>query len=200
MPRVIDTDERNRQVAEAAWRVLVSEGLPALSVRKVAAEAGLPPSSLRYTFPTQASLRISAYALVVERLAERVAAIEPGADWARAVLLELLPLDESRRLEMEITVVLGTAAMADGDLRATHHRAHRAVRDLCERVVRAVEVDPADVRVQTERLHAMMDGLALHMIRQGEDEGTDWAVRVVDTHLAGLERAPSPRALPPTPG
>ncbi|BAG23025.1 TetR/AcrR family transcriptional regulator [Streptomyces griseus] len=200
MPRVIDTDERNRQVAEAAWRVLVREGLPALSVRKVAAEAGLPPSSLRYTFPTQASLRISAYALVVERLAERVAAIEPGADWARAVLLELLPLDESRRLEMEITVVLGTAAMADGDLRATHHRAHRAVRDLCERVVRAVEVDPADVRVQTERLHAMMDGLALHMIRQGEDEGTDWAVRVVDTHLAGLERAPSPRALPPTPG
>ncbi|MEU7734972.1 TetR family transcriptional regulator C-terminal domain-containing protein [Streptomyces griseus] len=200
MPRVIDTDERNRQVAEAAWRVLVREGLPALSVRKVAAEAGLPPSSLRYTFPTQASLRIRAYALVVERLAERVAAIEPGADWARAVLLELLPLDESRRLEMEITVVLGTAAMADGDLRATHHRAHRAVRDLCERVVRAVGVDPADVRVQTERLHAMMDGLALHMIRQGEDEGTDWAVRVVDTHLAGLERAPSPRALPPTPG
>ncbi|MFJ6808641.1 TetR/AcrR family transcriptional regulator [Streptomyces anulatus] len=192
MPRVIDTDERNRQVAEAAWRVLVREGLPALSVRKVAAEAGLPPSSLRYTFPTQASLRIKAYALVVERLAERVAAIAPGADWARAVLLELLPLDESRRLEMEITVVLGTAAMADGDLRATHHRAHRAVRDLCERVVRAVEVDPADVRVQTERLHAMMDGLALHMIRQGEDEGTDRAVQAVDVHLADLRRVPSP--------
>ncbi|MFE7368616.1 TetR/AcrR family transcriptional regulator [Streptomyces anulatus] len=195
MPRVIDTDERNRRVAEAAWRVLVREGLPALSVRKVAAEAGLPPSSLRYTFPTQASLRIRAYALVVERLSERVAAIAPGAAWARAVLLELLPLDESRRLEMEITVVLGTAAMADGDLRATHDRAHRAVRDLCERVVRAVGVAPADVRSETERLHAMMDGLALHMIRQGEDEGTDWAVKVVDTHLADLKRIPPPSAL-----
>ncbi|MFJ7411049.1 TetR/AcrR family transcriptional regulator [Streptomyces sp. NPDC098077] len=190
MPRVIDTDERNRRVTEAAWRVLVREGIPALSVRKVAAEAGLPPSSLRYTFPTQASLRIRAYELVVERLAERVAAIAPGADWARAVLLELLPLDESRRLEMEITVVLGTAAMADGDLRATHHRAHRAVRDLCERVVRAVEVDPADVRVETERLHAIMDGLALHMNRQDDDEGTDWAVQVVDTHLADLKKIP----------
>lgn len=166
------------------------EGIPALSVRKVAAEAGLPPSSLRYTFPTQASLRIRAYELVVERLAERVAAIAPGADWSRAVLLELLPLDESRRLEMEITVVLGTAAMADGDLRATHHRAHRAVRDLCERVVRAVEVDPADVRVETERLHAIMDGLALHMNRQDDDEGTDWAVQVVDTHLADLKKIP----------
>ncbi|MBT2896309.1 TetR/AcrR family transcriptional regulator [Streptomyces sp. McG3] len=195
MPRVIDTDERNRRVAEAAWRVLVREGIPALSVRKVAAEAGLPPSSLRYTFPTQASLRIRAYDMVVERLADRVAAIAPGADWARAVLLELLPLDEPRRLEMEITVVLGTAAMADGDLRATHRRAHQAVRDLCERVVRVLGVGPEDVRVETERLHAMVDGLALHMIRQGE--GTDWAVRVVDTHLASLKRAPSHQVLPP---
>lgn len=170
------------------------DGIPALSVRKVAAEAGLPPSSLRYTFPTQASLRIRAYEMVVERLAERVAAIAPGADWARAVLLELLPMDESRRLEMEITVVLGTAAMADGALRATHRTAHQAVRDLCERVVRAVGVAPAGVRGETERLHAMVDGLALHMIRQGEDEGTDWVVKVVDTHLADLKRAP-PSAL-----
>ncbi|MFF1264775.1 TetR family transcriptional regulator C-terminal domain-containing protein [Streptomyces anulatus] len=195
MPRVIDTEERNRRVTEAAWRVLVRDGIPALSVRKVAAEAGLPPSSLRYTFPTQASLRIRAYEMVVERLAERVAAIAPGADWARAVLLELLPMDESRRLEMEITVVLGTAAMADGALRATHRTAHQAVRDLCERVVRAVGVVPADVRGETERLHAMVDGLALHMIRQGEDEGTDWAVKVVDTHLADLKRVPPPSAL-----
>lgn len=171
------------------------DGIPALSVRKVAAEAGLPPSSLRYTFPTQASLRIRAYEMVVERLAERVAAIAPGADWARAVLLELLPMDESRRLEMEITVVLGTAAMADGALRATHRTAHQAVRDLCERVVRAVGVAPAGVRGETERLHAMVDGLALHMIRQGEDEGTDWAVKVVDTHLADLKRVPPPSAL-----
>lgn len=197
MPRVIDTDERNRRIAEAAWRVLVRDGIPALSVRKVAAEAGLPPSSLRYSFPTQASLRIRAYDMVVERLTDRVAAIAPGDDWARAVLLELLPLDESRRLEMEITVVLGTAAMTDDDLRATHHRAHRAIRDLCERVVRVRGVAPEEVRVETERLHALVDGLALHMIRQGEDEDTDWAVRVVDTHLAKLERAPSPQALRP---
>lgn len=174
------------------------EGIPALSVRKVAAEAGLPPSSLRYTFPTQASLRIRAYDMVVERLADRVAAIAPGAGWARAVLLELLPLDEPRRLEMEITVVLGTAAMADGDLRATHRRAHQAVRDLCERVVGVLGVGPEDVRVETERLHAMVDGLALHMIRQGE--GTDWAVRVVDTHLASLKRAPSHQVPPPALG
>ncbi|MFE9927284.1 TetR/AcrR family transcriptional regulator [Streptomyces sp. NPDC005774] len=197
MPRVIDTDERNRQVAEAAWRVLVRDGIPALSVRKVAAEAGLPPSSLRYTFPTQASLRIRAYDMVVERLADRIAAIAPGDDWARAVLLELLPLDEPRRLEMEITVVLGTAAMTDGDLRATHHRAHRAVRDLCERVVRVLGVTPQEIRIETDRLHAMVDGLALHMIRQDRDEDTDWAARVVDTHLTNLKQAPSPQALRP---
>lgn len=173
------------------------DGIPALSVRKIAAEAGLPPSSLRYTFPTQASLRIGAYDMVVERLMARVAAVAPGDDWARAVLLELLPLDEPRRLEMETTLVLGAAAMTDDGLRATHHRAHRAVADLCERVVHALGVAPEEIRVETERLHAMVDGLALHMIRQDQDQDTDWAARVLDTHLANLKRAPSLQAAAP---
>lgn len=191
---MIDTAERHRRVAEAAWRVLVRDGIPALSVRKVAAEAGLPPSSLRYTFPTQASLRVRAYDMVVERLADRVAALTPGDAWARAALLELLPLDEPRRLEMEITVVLGTAAMTDKDLRATHHRAHQAVRDLCEQVVHALDVPSEHVQGETERLHALVDGLALHVIRQDEDANTDWAVRAVDTHLAHLRQPPPSQA------
>ena len=130
---------------------------------------------------------------------DRVATIAAGHTWARSALLELLPLDEPRRLEMEITVVLGTAAMTDADLRATHHRAHRAVEDLCERVVRTLGVAPEEVRGETERLHALVDGLALHVIRQGEDENTDWAVRAVDTHLAHLRRTPSPQVLRPEP-
>ncbi|MBB5128402.1 TetR/AcrR family transcriptional regulator [Streptomyces griseoloalbus] len=191
MPRVIDTDERSRLVAEAAWRVLVRDGIPALSVRKVAAEAGLPPSSLRYTFPTQDSLRIRAYELVAERLASRVAAIGPGGGWARSTLLELLPLDETRRLEMEIAVALGTAAMTDEALFATHRRVHQTLKDICGQVVCSLGTAPQKVEAETQRLHALVDGLALHLIRQDRGEDTGWAVRVLDSHLAQL--APAPR-------
>ena len=202
MPRSLDAEERNRLVSEAAWKVLVRDGIPALSVRRIAAEAGLPPSSLRYTLPTQASVRIKAYEMVLERITARIAAI-PGDDdrWARGMLLELLPLDERRRLEMEVFLALGTAAMTDPALHQTHRAAHQAVRDLCERAVRTLSPEADDTSVEAERLHAVTDGLALHLVRQGPDDDTTWAVRVLDIHLAQLGRAgPAVRARTPGAG
>ena len=134
MPRTVDLDDRRRIVGEAAWRVLVRDGPTEVSVRKVAAEAGLPPSSLRYTFPTQASVRDAAVELLVSRLRERVdraGAATGGRDAARAVLLELLPLDDERRAEMEVTVAFAALALTDPSLRTAHEQTHAAVRDVC---------------------------------------------------------------------
>src|SRR3954453_12231832 len=103
MARTMDVEERDRLPAPGKGRVLVRDGLVGLSMRNVAAEAGLPPSSLRYTLPTQAKVRERAVALVVERLRGRLALIPEGPDSpdrARAMLLELLPLDVERRTEM----------------------------------------------------------------------------------------------------
>ncbi|MGF0118579.1 TetR/AcrR family transcriptional regulator [Promicromonospora sp. Marseille-Q5078] len=184
VPQRLDRDERQRQVSEAAWRVLVRDGLEALSVRNVAAEAGLPQSSLRYTFPTVASVRERAVALVVERLRERVDAVDvAGPGGARAVLAQLLPLDAERRTEMEVYLALGTAAMTDPGLREGHHAAQDAVRAVCARALGALTgQDPADVDVR--ELHALVDGLALHVVRQDPDADPGWALDVLDAHLA----------------
>ncbi|WP_320783014.1 TetR family transcriptional regulator C-terminal domain-containing protein [Streptomyces sp. CRN 30] len=173
-----------------AWQVLVRDGLPALSVRRIAAETGLPPSSLRYTPPTQASVRSKAFEMVMERMAARIAAIpEDDGRWTRRMLLELLPLDEQRRLEMEVHLTLGTAAMTDPALRPTHRAVHQALRALRERAVRTLPVGTDDIPVEAERLHAVVGGLALHLVRQEPGDDTAWAVRVLDTHLAQLDRA-----------
>ncbi|MFJ9567854.1 TetR/AcrR family transcriptional regulator [Streptomyces fuscichromogenes] len=185
MPRVIDTEERIRLVSEAAWRVLTRDGLGGLSVRRIAAEAGLPPSSLRYVFPTQASVRVRAFELVNERLAERVQAIPRSAGWHRAVLLELLPLDEGRRLEMEVGLAFGIAAMTDPALRDAHRAAHQGLRAICTEVAESAS-STTDVEVEAARLHALVDGLALHLVLQEPDEDPAWAVRALDAHLDAL--------------
>lgn len=176
-------------MSEAAWRVLVRDGLEALSVRNVAAEAGLPQSSLRYTFPTLASVRERAVALVVERLQERVDAVDvdaPGG--ARALLAQLLPLDAERRTEMEVYLALGTAAMTDPTLRDGHRAAQRAVREVCGRALAALTGrGAADVEVR--ELHALVDGLALHVVRQEPDVDPRWALEVLDAHLARIAGA-----------
>ncbi|WP_424216307.1 TetR/AcrR family transcriptional regulator (plasmid) [Streptomyces sp. BI20] len=187
MPRALDAEERNRLVSEAAWRVLAREGIGALTVRKVAAEAGLAPSSLRYTLPTQAGVRIRAYEMVAEHITARTARIPRDApDWPARVLLELLPLDEQRTLEMEANVTLGTAAMTDQALHQTHRAVHGVLLALCEGVARRLGVPAEEVPTEARRLHALIDGLALHLIRQEADEDTTWAIRVLDTHLARL--------------
>ncbi|GAB3604936.1 TetR/AcrR family transcriptional regulator [Conyzicola nivalis] len=191
MPKIVDTAERNRIVSEAAWRVMVRDGLTALSVRNVAAEANLPPSSLRYTFPTQASVRDSAVALLVERMAERVArhgesgaddTAEADASTARAILLELLPLDDERRVEMEVSLALGAMAATDRALWQAHQRTHLAVREACVRALALLGADPRDV----DGTHALIDGLALHLVRQAPTTGDAWALRALDAHLHRL--------------
>ncbi|MEN5076070.1 TetR family transcriptional regulator C-terminal domain-containing protein [Isoptericola cucumis] len=185
MPPRLDREERQRQVSEAAWRVLVRDGLEALSVRNVAAEAGLPQSSLRYTFPTVATVRERAVALVVERLAERVAAVDPARpDWGRAVLAELLPLDEERRTEMEVYLALGTAAMTDPSLRVAHRAAQEGVRDVCARALAALAGGPQPAEVEVRQVHALVDGLALHVVRQEPGADAGWSLDVLDAHLA----------------
>ncbi|MGC5168080.1 TetR/AcrR family transcriptional regulator [Luteimicrobium sp. DT211] len=191
MPRRVDREARQRQVSEAAWRVLLRDGLEGLSVRNVAAEAGLPQSSLRYTFPTVASVRERALGLVSERLRARVDALDPAAPGrARALLLELLPLDAERRVEMEVYLALGTAAMTDPTLREAHRAAQEGVRRVCEEALDALPPAPrrADGRgsLEVSDVHALVDGLALHLVRQDPDAPTGWAVEVLDAHLARL--------------
>ena len=194
MPKTVNVAERDLAVSEAAWRVMVRDGLTALSVRNVAAEAGLPPSSLRYTFPTQASVRDSAVALLVERMAARVArhgtsdehdaararAARTGA--ARGILFELLPFDDERRVEMEVSLALGAMAATDRALWQTHQRAHLAVREAC---ATAAELLGADAR-EVDGLHAFIDGLALHLVRQSPEAGDEWAERALDAYVARI--------------
>lgn len=182
MPRILDAAARDKAVIEAAWQVIAREGITALTVRRVAAQAGLAPSSLRYTFPTQAVVREKALTAVSQNLTARVDALPDDLDgraWARAALLELLPLDPQRRLEMEVFLALGIAAMADDTLLPIWNEADAVVRGVCAEALTAAGAEPTVLHVN--RLHALIDGLAFHLLVR--DQGDEWARDVVDSEL-----------------
>lgn len=110
MPKLVDHEERRREIARAAWRVMTREGVLAVSVRTVAAEAGLSTGALRHYFPDQASLLLFAAEHTVERIAARMAAEltdrdRPPLAVVQGLLEQLLPLDEERTAE--VTVYFG---------------------------------------------------------------------------------------------
>jgi len=192
MARSIDLEERRRTVSAAACQVLARDGLGALSVRNVAAEAGLPPSTVRYAFPTQASVREHAIASVFDRTRERIEAIPadlPTRQWARAVLVELLPLDDERVVELDVYLALGNAALTDADLRPALDRVVAEMRAWCDRIVELVGVPEGQRADEACRLHALVDGLAVHVTRLAPGESGEWAIDLLDRHLAGLATA-----------
>lgn len=189
MARSIDIEGRRRSVSEAAGRVLARDGLGALSVRNVAAEAGLPPSTVRYVFPTQSSLREHTITLVFDRTRERIAAIPEGLpprERAHRMLLELLPLDDERVVELEVYLALANAALTDAELRPALDRLVAEMREWSDEVLELVGIPEGDRVYEVRRLHALIDGLAMHLVRLAPGESGEWAIDVLGRHLGGL--------------
>lgn len=188
VPKLIDRDRRGTDITESAWRVLVRGGVGAVSVRNVAAEAGLATASLRRIFPTQATLLAACLILVRDRVTTRVLALPATADpvqWGVVAIAETLPLDDERRLEMEVYLTLGTAALTDPELDTAYRIVSDDLVHLCTAVMDRLLPDrpPARRRQETTHLYALVDGLALHTLH-GDDPAD--ALEVLQTHLSRL--------------
>lgn len=165
------------QIADAAIRVLVEQGFDSVSVRHVAAMAGVAPGTVQYHMGTKNELVAMTFQRSIERQEHRVAQAGESDSASRLVdmLAELLPIGPVQREDAAVWVVIGGAASTRSWL------AELYVRELLrfqERVVASLEqaqaagvltsgVDP----VQGARLvTALVNGLTLDALNVGEDQ------------------------------
>ena len=194
---MVDVDARRRELAEAVWRVILRDGLDRASVRNVAREAGLSMGSLRHYSGSQTELLAFAMRLVTERARHRIQALDLSCVGPRRaierVLLEVLPLDAERRAEAEVWLALTGKALVDPTLHALRDEADDGLRELCGWSVRVLvesgeAVPGLDVDLETERLHAVIDGLAVHAVVRPERATAENLTAVLARHLDGLRR------------
>lgn len=166
MPKVVDHAARRAELVGAVSRVIRRDGIRAVSVRNVAAESGHSAGALRHYFDSQAGLIAFTMQEMGERAAsrirERLQAPDPDPS---EVLCELLPLDPDRAAEFEVWLELQTWSRTEPVLAPLAHRAHQAVAEVCAWAIDQVRPqDPPVVRRRRAReLHALLDGLALHL-------------------------------------
>lgn len=198
MPKVVDHDARRAQIAEALLAVVRRDGVGAVSVRSVAAQAGLSVGSMRHTVTSQADLVAFAMEAVAERVASRIGARVSGwsaegpTDVGDLVDLcgEVLPLDDERRAEAAVWLELVTLARTDPTLSEVSDAAHDGLRRVADRVV-GVLLHGADRRTlarEALRLHALLDGLALHGVLHPQGARPAEVRAVVAHHLMALRR------------
>jgi AcrR family transcriptional regulator len=167
-------------------------------VRNVAREAGLSMGSLRHYFATQSELLCFAMQPVGERARDRIRALEPVADVRQAaerLLHQLLPLDDERRAESEVWLAFTGHALVDPGQRAIHEEIHDQLHGACASAISALAeagrvAGPIDLELEAGRLHALVDGLAVHATMHPAKLPPAQVVAILARHLDSLEPRP----------
>jgi AcrR family transcriptional regulator len=196
MPKIVDHERRREELAAAVWRLSSREGLDAVTIRGVAAEAGWSTGALHHYFSDKEELLLFAFQIVAGRVGRRVATAraESGEPLglARELLAIGLPLDDERRDETRVWFAFLGLALTRPPLARAQRLAYDAWRRMVADALRDAqeqgEID-ADLDVEREAagLVALVDGLA---VQASFDPGC-LDVGLVDERLAELRRAPA---------
>ena len=170
MPKKVDHESRKVQIAEATWKVIVEKGLEGASVRHIAKAPGPSAGSLRYYFSSQSELLLFSMEFVSERVKRRVEAKshegEP-LDALREIICEMLPVDAAKRVEMEVWFVFSAKALVDSTLESLSKRVYDEIHRGFYRIIQSLQNmrlarDDLQTDLEVNRLHALVDGMALH--------------------------------------
>ena len=110
MPRIVDREERRRSIADAVFRVIGREGMDAVSLRDVAAEADLSMGSIQHYFSTKDEMLLFALnhmrARVITRFEAKLARMKNPSkrQYLRTMLNMLLPTDDESRQEATVNI------------------------------------------------------------------------------------------------
>lgn len=199
MPKVVDPVERGRRVADAFVRVVRREGLGAASVRAVAAEAGLSPGALRHYFDSQSGLVAYVFESLTAAAVPRIVAALDAADDLESLAVaveQVIPLDDARVAEYEAWFALVNEARTSAALQPLSVQAHRDIRRLCRTVVERLQPPGGPSAGRDEAagdLHALIDGLALHLTLYPDETSRRQARAGIRRALAALTTAGEPR-------
>lgn len=191
MPKVVDHDERRREIAAATWQAIDELGVDGTTMRAIAERAGCTIGRLNHYFDSREEMLVAALRHAHSRAATRMlAAVEgrSGSDALRAVLLEALPLDGDRRTEWKVWLTFWAQALGTESLRDEHRRRYREWRRLISALVADAMPSRSKAEVQhtTDALLAAVDGIGIHTLMSPASGAARQATRTIDTTLDAL--------------
>ena len=133
-PAPVDHDERRARLTEVLLDVVAEGGLEAATIRTVAAAAGVSIGTVQHYFKTKDDMLGHAYRTVGKEIGDRAEQEAEGAtSWKaaiRAILLELLPLDERRAKGYRVSVAFAARATWNPELGAELRKDLKELQDI----------------------------------------------------------------------
>jgi AcrR family transcriptional regulator len=200
MPKVVDHDERRREILEATWQVVAREGLGSATVRRIAEEACCTTGLVTHYFASKDEILVAALRRVHVAAGERMArhlGQDGGLKALEAVLLEALPMSVESVLEWRVWMTFWGQALSGDTLVAEQARRYREWRQLVQGLLRSAsargELRPRiDVARTTDEIVALVDGLGIQASLEPRRLTPARLRSIVRGHLAGLAQPQPP--------
>ena len=171
MPKIVDHDEKRKQIAEAAWNIIRKEGVEKASIRRVAAEAGMSSGALRHYFSTQDEMLLFIMNYYLEEGKKRSQNKEWSENPVQAVeevLLELVPIDEEKKIETSVWWILALRSLTSDTIKDKKDEMTDGTYELANSMIeilalKGVLSDSMNAELEKSRLTALIEGLSIHL-------------------------------------
>jgi AcrR family transcriptional regulator len=190
VPRTADHDARRAQIIDGLVRAAGRDGLHAVTMRSVAAEAGVSLRLVQYYFESKARLMNAALERLERQSHERWAARLAGLDdpspreVVEALLAEALPTDPESRLFHQVWTSYAVLALTEPSLAA---QPFVDGPDRLERQLAELLAETADPAMEAARLLALAHGLGTSVLagRRSAESAMGILRRHLDELFAG---------------
>jgi TetR/AcrR family transcriptional repressor of bet genes len=170
MPKEVDATLRRSEFVDATWRVIRSEGLPAATLRRVAAEARCTTGALTHYFSNREALLVqalrAAHFAAGARMVAAARSIRGDLKRLETLVLEALPLDSVRINEWKTHLNFWGEACDNEKLRNENARRFAEWGQLLEEYMALIVPGHKSRRREAMLLMGLIDGLALRLVLQ----------------------------------
>jgi AcrR family transcriptional regulator len=194
MPRIVNHEKKRKSIAEAAWSIIKKEGIEKASIRRVAIEAGMSAGALRHYFSTKDEMLLFIMDYYLEEGKKR----SQSKSWSdnplqavAEVLLELVPIDEEKKIETSVWLILALQSLTSDTLKEKKDEMTNGMYELASSmieilVLQGILSDSTNVKLEKSRLAVLIDGLSIHALLRPDVYSPDKVKEVIRYHLETL--------------
>ncbi|WP_033287998.1 TetR/AcrR family transcriptional regulator [Amycolatopsis jejuensis] len=119
MPKVIDHDQRRREIVEVAKKLIIEGGFEAATMRSIVTAAGFANGALKHYFPSKDSIIAATFESVLQETAQRMSELDPDLgpmDALRGFVEAAIPMDAHQIASARVLLVLWEHSVANPEL------------------------------------------------------------------------------------
>lgn len=197
MPKVVDHQQRRREIADVVSRIARERGLQGVTFREVAGEADVSVALVQHYFGSKESLLFGTLEIQSQRFADLIATrldkLATGVnpmERLRVIVASFIPADEESRSAMLLYHSFAGAALTDANLRRAEafRNAEGLIAAISHELLAAQESGKlrSELDPDTEATTILSLVLGLSLAALLEQTTPDQALAVLDVHLNRL--------------